>query len=226
MGAAGGATAIYQTSRAMGLLPETGKAAKLRLALAAPGNRKVAILGAGLAGLTIAYELERVGYDCTIIEASKRVGGRVLTLRHGDTVDELGNERVCNFDDEPHLYFNGGAARIPGHHHRVLHYCRELRVPLEIMANDCAEAYTHDAKAFAGKPVRIREFRTDARGFLSELLHKAIDKNKFDQPLSEEDRLRMLEFARAYGDLSEEARYVGSNRAGYKTGGFGAEGVL
>ncbi len=84
VGAAGGATAVYQASRAMGLLPETGPVAKLDLAQASGSANKVVILGAGLAGLAVAYELERAGYDCSIIEASKRVGGRVLTLRHGD----------------------------------------------------------------------------------------------------------------------------------------------
>jgi len=228
VGAAGGATAIYQASRAMGLLPDTGQPASLQLAQAPESGNKVAILGAGLAGLAIAYELERVGYDCTIIEASGRVGGRVLTMRHGDKVDEMGYEQVCNFDDDPHLYFNCGAARIAGHHHRVLHYCRELGVPLEIMANDNAEAWTHDANAFGGNPVRVREFRTDARGFLSELLFKAVDRNEFEKPLSEEDRLRMLEFARAYGELNEEARYVGSKRAGFgqNTDGFSNPGLL
>lgn len=226
VGAAGGATAVYQTSRAMGLLPETGPVAKLDLAQNSGSANKVVILGAGLSGLAVAYELERAGYDCTIIEASKRIGGRVLTLRHGDKIDEMGYSQVCNFDDEPHLYFNGGAARIPGHHRRVQHYCRALEVELEIMANDNAEAYTHDENAFDGNPVRVREYRTDARGFLSELLHKAIDKNQFDEPLSEADRERMLAFARRYGELNEEGRYVGSSRAGFKTGGFGSHGVL
>ena len=149
-----------------------------------------------------------------------------MTLRHGDKIDEMGYSQVCNFDDQPNLYFNGGAARIAGHHRRVLHYCKTLGVELEIMANDNAEAYTQDENAFGGKPVRVREYRTDARGFLSELLYKAVDMNEFDKPLSEEDRVRMLDFARTYGDLNAEAHYVGSNRAGFKTGGFGAEGVL
>ncbi|MBT8079609.1 MAG: FAD-dependent oxidoreductase [Gammaproteobacteria bacterium] len=228
VGAAGGATAVYQASRAMGLLPDTGKPALLQLARAPKSGNKVVILGAGLTGLTIAYELERAGYDCTIVEASHRVGGRILTLRHGDKIDEMGYDSVCRFDDEPHLYFNCGAARIAGHHHRVLHYCRELGVPLEIMANDNAEAYTHDPDAFGGRPVRIREFRTDARGFLSELLYKAVDRNEFDKPLSEQDRLNMLEFARAYGELNEEARYKGSKRAGFGQGtdGFASLGLL
>ncbi|MEQ9561914.1 MAG: NAD(P)-binding protein, partial [Woeseiaceae bacterium] len=123
VGAAGGSTAVYQASMALGLMQDTGQPASLDLLNVKGSRRKVLILGAGISGLTIAYELERAGYECQIIEASHRIGGRVLTLRHGDIVDELGNKQVCEFDDEPYLYFNAGAARIPGHHKRVMHYC-------------------------------------------------------------------------------------------------------
>ncbi len=220
VGAAGGSTAVYQTAMAMGLMQDTGQVAMLDLQNAGPAGNKVAILGAGISGLTIAYELERAGYDVTIIEASRRIGGRNLTLRHGDRVDEMGQERVCNFDDDPELYFNAGPARIPGHHRRVLHYCKILEVPLIVKANVSRQAYTHEENHFDGKPVRIGRYVTDARGFLSELLYKAVDKNAFDQPLSSEDRERLLYFARTYGDLNQHGNYKGSMRAGNKSGGF------
>ncbi len=223
VGAAGGSTAVYQTAMAMGLMQDTGPVAALDLQSARPGGKKVAILGAGLSGLTVAYELERAGYDVTIVEASHRVGGRNLTLRHGDRVDEMGQEQVCNFDDDPELYFNAGPARIPGHHRRILHYCKTLEVPLVVKANVSRLTYTHDEAHFGGKPVRIGRYVTDARGFLSELLYKAVDKNAFEQPLSTEDRERMLLFARTYGDLNYDGNYKGSSRAGYKSGGFAKE---
>ena len=37
------------------------------------------VVGAGLAGLTAAYELEQRGYDVTVLEARDRVGGRIHT---------------------------------------------------------------------------------------------------------------------------------------------------
>ncbi|WDU81978.1 FAD-dependent oxidoreductase [Caloramator sp. Dgby_cultured_2] len=40
---------------------------------------KVAIIGAGLSGLCAAYELNKIGCDITIFEASNRIGGRVKT---------------------------------------------------------------------------------------------------------------------------------------------------
>ena len=49
----------------------------------------VAILGAGVSGLTAAYELDRAGYDVVILEAQRRAGGRSLTLRRGDVFQEM-----------------------------------------------------------------------------------------------------------------------------------------
>ncbi|HEY9632386.1 MAG TPA: FAD-dependent oxidoreductase [Coleofasciculaceae cyanobacterium] len=45
----------------------------------------VAIIGAGLAGLTCAQQLHQVGYQVVIIEKSRGVGGRVATRRLQDT---------------------------------------------------------------------------------------------------------------------------------------------
>ena len=43
----------------------------------------VIVAGAGLAGLTAAYELMSMGADVTVIDARERVGGRVWTIRDG-----------------------------------------------------------------------------------------------------------------------------------------------
>ncbi len=45
--------------------------------------KRVAVIGAGLAGLTAAYYLRRAGNDVTIIETQRRVGGRALSLEAG-----------------------------------------------------------------------------------------------------------------------------------------------
>src|SRR5690242_15463112 len=41
----------------------------------------VVVVGAGLAGLATAYELDRKGWKVTVVEARDRVGGRVHTFR-------------------------------------------------------------------------------------------------------------------------------------------------
>ena len=219
VGAAGGSAAVYQMALALGLMPGAAHGAPQLVPPLGTAKRSVVLLGGGLSSLMSAYELERAGYSCTILEASHRIGGRNLTLRSGDLIDEMGHQQRCNFDNEPHLYFNAGAARIPVHHHYLVHYCRELGVELESFTNVNYNAWVHDENAFGGKPIRFRQYVTDARGFIAELSGKAISSASFDSELSAEDIENVLAFIRRYGDLDENGLYKGSNRAGYRQPG-------
>ena len=88
VGAAGGVSAAYGTMAAMGLLP-IPEAYAGPPALPTGAGTKVVILGAGIAGMVAALELGKAGYDCTILEARRRPGGRNWSLRSGDVVEEI-----------------------------------------------------------------------------------------------------------------------------------------
>lgn len=60
-------------------------------------DARVAIVGAGLAGLVCAHRLKRAGVDATIFEASNRIGGRTFTARNvlpEGVTTELGGEFI------------------------------------------------------------------------------------------------------------------------------------
>lgn len=62
-------------------------------------KQRVAIIGAGLAGLTAAYRLHQKGYDVEVFEARRRVGGRVHSvlvknLEGEYSVGELGGQNI------------------------------------------------------------------------------------------------------------------------------------
>ncbi len=225
IGAVGGAAAVHAAATALGLLPAVARAGPLDLRPAGDRPRRFVIIGAGIAGLTAAYELGRAGHRCTVLEASHRPGGRNLTLRRGDVVDELGARQVCAFDDHPDLYFNAGPARIPANHSALLGYCRAFEVPLEIFVNDNRNAWVQDDAGFGGRPVRHREYVTDARGHLAELLAKSLSPGALDARLDADDEERLREFLRAFGDLDGSLSYRGSDRAGYASGGMTSPGV-
>jgi monoamine oxidase len=78
-------------------------------------RKSVVILGAGLAGLSAAYQLKRAGHEVTVLEARTRAGGRVHTLREP-------------FADG--LHAEAGAMFIPESHDLTMQYVRLFRLPL------------------------------------------------------------------------------------------------
>ena len=176
---------------------------------------RVAILGAGIAGLVAAYELRKAGFDCTVLEARDRPGGRNWTIRRGARIEfSDGAVQTCAYDEG--LYLNAGPGRIPSIHHTILGYCRELGVPMEVEVNTSRGTLLESDSAFAGRPVEQREVINDTRGHVAELLAKAIRQGALDSNITAEDRERILEFLKTYGDLGRDYVYVGSTRAGVK----------
>ena len=77
-------------------------------------HRTVTVIGAGLAGLSAAHDLQRAGWTVNVLEARPRVGGRVYSVRsflHGQVAE-------------------GGGEFIEESHTRMLAFAREFNLPL------------------------------------------------------------------------------------------------
>lgn len=176
----------------------------------------VIILGAGLAGMTTAYELNKLGYKCILLEARHRAGGRCWSVRKGTTAQEVGQpQQTAAFDEG--LYFNAGPSRIPHHHGLTLHYCKELGVPIQVYnnVNEAAYYFSEGKGPLSNKKIRVREIHNDVRGYICEMLAKAIDQHKIDTALTKEDGQKILEYLRAEGGLNIDKLYKASDRRGY-----------
>ena len=203
IGTVAGAAAVYETMVALNLLQVPGAFAGPPLLPAGSGAGKtVVILGAGVAGLSAAYELQKAGYTCVILELLDRAGGRNFTARRGSRiVEDTGpngrTEQICDLDDD--LYMNLGPGRLPYHHHRSIHYCRELDIPLQVyVMTTTANLFQSDA-AFDGKPQPRYRIISDTSNYISELLTKAVDANALDLALSPEDVEKFKSLVAAFG---------------------------
>ena len=207
LGAVGGSSLVMTALSSWELM--AGQAGERPSLAGRPRNAKVLILGAGLSGLVVGYELGKLGYDFRILEARDRVGGLAWTVRRGSEHTELTGERqVCTFDDGQHL--NVGAWRIPYSHTGILNYCKELGVAMQIFVNESDASYFfyEGAGSLSNRRVRLREIKADLIGHTNELLVKAIDQRSLDLPLIDDDRRRLADFLIAQGYLdTSDHRY-------------------
>lgn len=227
VGQAGGYGAAFVAMESLGLAPRSAEGATLAVAPGAGKGVRVVILGGGIAGLVAAYEMKALGYECTVLEARERPGGRNWTVRGGDTVEFVdGTKQRCTFDAGN--YQNVGPARLPSIHKTMLGYCRKLGVEMQVEVNTTRSSLLQNDAVNGGKAMVQREVEADTRGHVSELLAKCISQGALDAEMSKDDRDRMLAFLSKYGSLDDAGKYVGSDAAGYAvTPGAGNDtGVL
>ena len=240
--AIGGSGAAYSAMNAMGLLGSgsalaAGAAGRYDTTEALPSKsmdgKRVVVIGAGLAGLCSALRLSRAGANVTILEATKHLGGRSLTLRNGDTFSEwdwnepteMKFEQVGDVPpDDPGNYLNAGPGRIPQHHTRLIDYCKDLGVELQpYLFHDASNLMQNDGWN-GGAPVQLRRLKNDLRGHLSEMLAKVQNQGALDQLVDPSEVDAFLGMLQHFGQLSAEGAemvYLGASmaddypRAGY-----------
>jgi len=207
LGVVGGASLVMSAMTSWDLM--AGQGGERPVLSGRPERAKVLVLGTGVSGLVVGYELGKLGYDFHMLEARDRVGGLNWTVRKGTEHTEINGERqVCTFDEG--MYVNVGPWRIPYSHTGVLNYCKELGVPLQVFLNESDSSYFYFEGDVAGslsnKRVRLREVKADLIGQTNELLVKAIDQHKLDLAMTPEDQERFVKFLISEGYLDSADR--------------------
>jgi|694.fasta_scaffold27668_4 monoamine oxidase len=167
-----------------------------------PKKQTVAVIGAGLAGLTVAHRLKEKGVDVQLYEARDRVGGRVFTVKIKDQIVELGGQNIRD---------GGEAENIS----RLMHEFDLEKIERNINFN----GYYYDGSSFHSQQELIRKKKFDAKILkmqLEELSQKAKNLKEVAQALFAEDDplykiLRVRLAAYEGGDLKDlSPLYVGT----------------
>jgi monoamine oxidase len=189
------------TAAAMSATSLNGLAASGKKLARKGAARKVIIIGAGLAGLSAAYELVQAGHDVSILEARTRPGGRVYTLREP-------------FSEG--LYAEAGALYIPAFHDFTMKYARLFNLPLDpIQPRSLASLYYVRGKRIRPAPdgsidwpldLTPEEKRLGRAGMMKKYLGPVLKEignaaaaDWPPQPLRKYDRMTVSEFLRAQG---------------------------
>ena len=207
LGAVGGSSLVMTAMTSWDLM--AGQAGVRPVLSGRPSGAKVLILGAGVSGLVVGYELGKLGYDFRILEARDRVGGLTWTVRRGTEHTEIGGERqVCTFDEGQHV--NVGAVAHPLHAHRRAELLQGARRPAADLPQRSRRLVLllrgHAAGSLSNTRVRLREVKADLIGHTNELLVKAIDQRQLDLPLTAEDQQRLVSYLVAQGYLDSSDR--------------------
>src|SRR6476620_11623752 len=98
LGAVGGSSLLMTAMQSWDLM--AGQAGERPALTGRPAKARVLVLGAGVSGLVVAYELGKLGYDFRVLEARDRVGGINWTVRRRSEHTEINGERqACAFDE-------------------------------------------------------------------------------------------------------------------------------
>jgi monoamine oxidase len=151
-----------------------------------PDPVKVAIVGAGMAGLNAAYQLKRQGISSTVFEASDRVGGRMFTLK-----DKFGSGLTTDI----------GGEFVDTTHTDILQLVKELDLELYDLSQD---TLVHKTFWFEGRLLGEKDLREAIQPYTDQLLKDIhslppVISHLTADSFRELDQLSILDYLRSIG---------------------------
>jgi monoamine oxidase len=153
---------------------------------------KVIIVGAGLSGLAVAYELTLQGHAVRLYEASNRAGGRVLTIREPFAARQ---------------YAEAGAEGIPANHEFTLHYIKHFNLTVDAVGDSSlspSSIWLH----IKGQTIRLAEIRDDPSKIPYELTPAEQEGFPFLLLSAYTDRHKQSFLSRLRAPFLDELRYL------------------
>jgi len=181
-------------------------------------NIKVAVIGAGEAGLAAAFELRKIGCNITLFEASQRIGGKVYTYY---------------FDRSKKHFGELGPMSIPISHYTTWHYINIFKLDTSpfINHNNNAMAYVRGERAVQdakGKDISSNIYPkfnlTDNDKKKIKLQYNKKFYNKYLDSLTSEERKELVETKPKYLKSIENIDKL-SYRKAYENIGFSEEAI-
>jgi monoamine oxidase len=146
---------VKRTAAAGAALAGAGTMGRFAKAAYGAAQPQIAVVGAGLAGLTCAYRLKQAGLNAQIYEASDRIGGRCYSIR----------------DFSPLIAEHGGELIDQGHT-QVRHLAQELGLSLDDLLQ-AQPSGTEDFFWVSGGKYQYSQLLVDLNGIYQKL-HKDV----------------------------------------------------
>jgi len=70
-------------------------------------SQRIAVIGAGIGGLTCAYELQKAGHEVVVFEKNSQVGGRMASRKKDGFTFDIGADHLCGWYSEMKKYCDG-----------------------------------------------------------------------------------------------------------------------
>ena len=118
LGAVGGSSLVFSAMTSWDLM--AGSAGQKPELTGHPAKSKVLVLGGGLSGMVVGYELGKLGYDYQVLEARERVGGLQWAVQQGRRAHRSAAASARSAPSTKGQYINVGPWRIPYSHEAVL----------------------------------------------------------------------------------------------------------